>query len=75
MAVVMMADSVEAASRGLKTHNEKDLNNLVETIIGNLLKEGQLNDANITLSEIETVKTIFKKRLRNIYHMRIEYPR
>jgi putative nucleotidyltransferase with HDIG domain len=74
MAVVMMADSVEAASRSLKDHSEKDLNNLVENIISNQVKEGQLNDANITLKEIETVKNIFKKRLRNIYHMRIEYP-
>jgi len=75
MAVVMMADSVEAASRSLKDHTENDLNNLVEKIINDQVKEGQLNDANITLKEIETVKNIFKKRLRNIYHMRIEYPR
>jgi putative nucleotidyltransferase with HDIG domain len=75
MAVVMMADSVEAASRSLKTHNEKDLGNLVDGIINNLMKEGQLNEANITLKEIEIVKAIFKKRLRNIYHIRIEYPK
>jgi putative nucleotidyltransferase with HDIG domain len=75
MAVVMMADSVEAASRSLKDHTDNDLNILVEKIINDQLKEGQLNDANITLREIETVKNIFKKRLRNIYHMRIEYPR
>jgi cyclic-di-AMP phosphodiesterase PgpH len=75
MAVVMMADSVEAASRSLKDHNENDINNLVEDIISSQLKEGQLNDANITLKEIEIVKNIFKKRLRNIYHMRIEYPK
>jgi cyclic-di-AMP phosphodiesterase PgpH len=75
MAVVMMADSVEAASRSLKDHTENDLSNLVEKIINDQVKEGQLNDANITLKEIETVKNIFKKRLRNIYHQRIEYPR
>jgi len=75
MTLVMMADSVEAASRSLRNHHEKDLNNLVESIINNHLKDGQFNEADITLKEIETVKTIFKKRLRNIYHMRIEYPK
>lgn len=74
-AVVMMADSVEAASRSLKSFTEKDLNNLVESIINNQIKEGQFNEANITLRDIETVKSIFKKRLKNIYHIRIEYPK
>jgi hypothetical protein len=74
MAVVMMADAVEAASRSLKAHNEKDINDLVETIINGQLNEGQFNEANITLKEIEITKTVFKKRLKNIYHIRIEYP-
>jgi len=74
-AILMMADSIEAASRSLKYYNEKDLNILVDSIINNQLKDGQLNDANITLKEIESVKATFKKRLRTIYHVRIEYPK
>jgi putative nucleotidyltransferase with HDIG domain len=74
-AIVMMADSVEAASRSLKVYTEKDLNTLVENIINNQLKEGQFNEANITLKEIEIAKASFKKRLRTIYHIRIEYPK
>lgn len=75
LVVVMMADSVEAASRSLKHYNERDLNNLVDSIINNQLKEGQFSEADITLKDIEIAKSTFKKRLRNIYHMRIEYPK
>jgi putative nucleotidyltransferase with HDIG domain len=75
LTVVMMADSIEAASRSLKQYSESDLNNLVDTIINNQLKEGQFNESNISVKEIETIKQIFKKRLRNIYHQRIEYPK
>ncbi len=75
MVVVMMADSVEAASRTIQNHNENDLNALVDNIINNQLKDGQFNESEITLKDIETVKAIFKKKLRNIYHVRIEYPK
>ena len=75
LSVVMMADSIEAASRSLKHYSEEELNNLVDTIINNQLKEGQFNESNISLKEIETIKATFKKRLRNIYHQRIEYPK
>jgi putative nucleotidyltransferase with HDIG domain len=74
MAVVMMADSVEAASRSLKDYSDNVINTLVETIINFQLKEGQFNDTQITLKEVETIKAVFKRRLKNIYHIRIEYP-
>ena len=75
MVVLMIADSVEAASRSLKNYNYTELNNLVNTIITNQLNEGQYNEADITFKEIELIKEILKKRLRNIYHSRIEYPK
>ena len=74
MAVVMMADGIEAASRSIKTYTEKDLSNMVDTIINSLLKDGQFNDSDISIKDIETVREIFKKRMRTIYHIRIEYP-
>jgi cyclic-di-AMP phosphodiesterase PgpH len=74
LAVVMMADSVEAASRSLKSYTANDLDNLVERITSYLIKEEQLTESNFTLKDIEIVKSSFKKRLRNIYHNRIEYP-
>lgn len=73
-AVLMMADSVEAASRSLKAPDENKINDLVETIINRLTEEGQLNNANITFKDIRVVKKILKKQLMNIYHVRVAYP-
>jgi cyclic-di-AMP phosphodiesterase PgpH len=74
-AIVMMADSVEAASRSLKTISEDAIDKLVESIISNQMMEGQYNDARITFKEITAIREVFKKRLRNIYHVRISYPK
>lgn len=74
IAVLMMADSVEAASRSFKRITPQAIDDLVEGIIDNLQVEGQFNDANITFKDISTIKQVFKKKLMNIYHTRIEYP-
>ncbi len=74
-AVLMMADSVEAASRSLKDYSEEELGKLVESIIDYQFREGQFNEAPITFKDITTVKDIFRKRLINIYHARIRYPK
>ena len=74
IAVLMMADSVEAASRSFKRITSQAIDDLVEGIIDNLQAEGQFNDANITFKDISTIKQVFKKKLMNIYHTRIEYP-
>ena len=73
-AVLMMADSVEAASRAMKDVNIDSINNLVETIINHQQNDGQFNDSNITFKDITVIKEVFKKKLQNIYHARIEYP-
>jgi putative nucleotidyltransferase with HDIG domain len=72
-AVLMLADSVEAASRSLKEPDAESINELVERIIEYKLDQNQLNDSNITLKEIETIKLIFKTMLMGIYHVRIDY--
>lgn len=71
--VLMLADSVEAASRSLKEPDEKSISDLVDRIVKYKLDQGQLNDSNITLKDIETIKTIFKRMLMSIYHVRIDY--
>jgi putative nucleotidyltransferase with HDIG domain len=71
--VLMLADSVEAASRALKEPNFKSINDLVDKLVNYKLDQGQLKNSNITLKEIETVKSIFKKMLMSIYHVRIDY--
>ncbi|MFA8298788.1 MAG: HD family phosphohydrolase [Hyphomicrobiales bacterium] len=74
-ALLMMADSVEAASRSLKQPDEQKINDLVELVVGKQLEKHQFDNANITLREIRKVKKILKKQLMNVYHVRIEYPK
>ncbi len=71
--VLMLADSVEAASRSLKEPDEKSISELVDRIVKYKLDQDQLKDSDITLKEIETIKTIFKRMLMSIYHVRINY--
>ena len=71
--VLMLADSVEAASRSLKEPDEKSISDLVDKIVKYKLDQDQLKDSAITLKDIETIKTIFKKMLMSIYHVRINY--
>lgn len=73
-AVVMMADSTEAAARSLKNPSSTDIDNLVEKIIQHKIKENQLVNSNITFREITAIKKVFKKMLNSIYHVRIAYP-
>lgn len=73
-AVLMMADSVEAASRSLKSPNEENISQLVENVINRLVELGQFRNSDITMREITRVRKILKHKLMNIYHLRIEYP-
>ncbi|MFP4448125.1 MAG: HD family phosphohydrolase [Bacteroidota bacterium] len=75
MAVLMMADSVEAASRSYTKLNEKFINNLVDTIIDGQLNAGQFENVDVTFRDITIIKGIFKKKLQNFYHARIKYPK
>jgi putative nucleotidyltransferase with HDIG domain len=71
--VLMLADSVEAASRSIKNPDAKSINALVERIIDYKLEQDQLDNCDITLKDIETIKLIFKTMLMSIYHVRIDY--
>jgi len=75
MVVLMMCDSIEAASRSLKEKTHQNISDLVDNIVNYQILEDQYNDANITYREINTAKQIIKNRLMNIYHVRIEYPK
>lgn len=74
-AVLMMADSVEAASRSLPAYSEESISELVERIIDGQMAEGQFENAAITFQDIKKVKEVFKMRLNTIYHARIAYPK
>jgi putative nucleotidyltransferase with HDIG domain len=74
MAIVMMADAVEASSRTLDKYTEDSISELVERILYIQEQDDQFSDAPLTFKDISDIKTIFKKRLSNIYHARIAYP-
>ncbi|OAB78996.1 HD family phosphohydrolase [Cochleicola gelatinilyticus] len=73
-AILMMADSVEAASKSLKEPTSSKIDMFVEKIIDGQMEQGQFLNANITFKEIQTIKKVLKKKLNNIYHLRVEYP-
>lgn len=73
-AILMMADSVEAASKSLKNPTSTLIDAFVEKIVKKQMDEGQFLNANITFKEIQHIKKVLKKKLNNMYHLRIEYP-
>ncbi|MCM1377934.1 MAG: HDIG domain-containing protein [Prevotella sp.] len=73
-AILMMADSVEAASRSLKDYSQQSINELVDRIIDGQERDGLFKESPISFSDVEKVKETFKKRLATIYHSRIAYP-
>jgi putative nucleotidyltransferase with HDIG domain len=73
-AILMMCDSVEAASKSLKEPTAGVIENFVEKIIDKQMEEGQFLNSNITFKEIQMVKKILKRKLKNIFHLRVEYP-
>jgi len=73
-AVLMLADAVEASSRSLKHYDALSISDLVDQIIDYKISQNQLINSDITFKDITMIKKIFKKRLMNIYHVRIEYP-
>lgn len=73
-AILMMCDSVEAASKSLKEPSTQLIDDFVEKIINKQIQDDQFINANITFKEIQSIKKILKAKLNNIYHLRIEYP-
>ncbi len=73
-AILMMADSVEAASRSLPEYTEESISNLVDKIIDTQVSDGFFRQCDITFRDIDTAKEILKEKLKTIYHTRISYP-
>lgn len=74
-AIMMMADSVEAASRSLQSYSIKSIHELVDYILDYQVDASQFDDAEITFKDISMIKEIFKLKLKTIYHGRISYPK
>ena len=73
-AILMMADSVEAASRSLPEYTEVTISNVVNRIIDAQVSEGFFQECPITFRDIATAKRVLIERLKSIYHTRIQYP-
>ena len=73
-AILMMCDAVEAASKSIKEPTAQIFDKLVEKIVNKQMEDGQFMNADITFKELQTIKKVLKKKLKNIYHLRIEYP-
>jgi putative nucleotidyltransferase with HDIG domain len=74
MGVLMLADAVEAASRTLAEPAPAKIRGLIQTILDDILKDGQLENTDLTLSDLRTVSETFLRVLANIFHQRIDYP-
>ncbi len=74
-AILMIADSIEAASRTLKNYSAETISALVERIVAGKMEEHQFDEADISLRELGLVKESLKNYLLQIYHARISYPK
>jgi membrane-associated HD superfamily phosphohydrolase len=73
-ASVLLADSVEGATRALDDHSPKNIEETVRKIINNKFIDGQLDECNLTLREIEKISATFSRVLQAMYHSRVKYP-
>ena len=73
-AILMMCDAAEAASKSLKMPTAQSISDLIDKIIEKQMADNQFLNSDITFKEIETIKKIIKKKLLNMYHLRVEYP-
>lgn len=73
--ILMLCDSVEAASRSLKDYSQESVSSLVEKIVAGKVEAGQLSEAEISLSELNIIKDVMKNQVQQIYHARVAYPK
>ncbi|MEG1617659.1 MAG: HDIG domain-containing protein [Bacteroidales bacterium] len=73
-AILMMADSVEAASRSLKDYSDEAVTTLVNKIVESQINDGMFRDAPLSFRDLERIKEVFIERLKTMYHARISYP-
>jgi putative nucleotidyltransferase with HDIG domain len=73
-AIVLLADSVEAATRALDEHTPQRIEDVVRKVINNKFIDGQLDECNLTLREIDTIASTFVRVLSAMYHGRVKYP-
>ena len=73
-AIVLLADSVEGATRAMDEHTPRRIEDVVRKVINNKFIDGQLDECNLTLREIDTIASTFVRVLSAMYHGRVKYP-
>lgn len=73
-AILMMCDSSEAASKSIKNPTAQSISDLIDKIIEKQMADNQFLNSDITFREIKIIKKVIKKKLMNIYHLRVDYP-
>lgn len=73
-AILMLADSVEASVRSLSNHEEASIRSMVGRIISERLEDGQFDECDLTLRDLDRIREAFIEQLKGMYHRRIEYP-
>ena len=73
-ACLMMADTIEAASRSLPDYTEQSIRGLVERLIDGQVADGYFRECPITFRDIQYAKTVLIEKLKTIYHTRVSYP-
>ena len=73
--ILMLCDSVEAASRSLKDYSQENISDLIDRIVASKMEDGQFSEAEISLSEMNVVKDVMKNYLQKMYHARVAYPK
>lgn len=73
--IMMLCDSLEAASRTLKDNSQETFDSFVENMTASKIASGQFSDSQLSISELNTIKTVLKSYLAQIYHQRVAYPK
>jgi len=73
--ILMMADSIEAACKSLKTPTAEAIDDLIDNIISHKISQNQLDESTMTFEELEMCKEVFRQVMKSVHHVRIEYPK
>jgi membrane-associated HD superfamily phosphohydrolase len=73
-ALIMLADGVEASVRSLSSRDEPAIRAMVSRIIDERIADGQFDECDLTLRDLERIRNAFVEQLLGMYHSRIEYP-
>ena len=73
-AIMLLADTCEAAVRSIRPGSRAELKDLIDRLIDERIAEGELDDSNLTFKEVQTIKEVFMRVLEGVHHPRISYP-